>query len=81
MKITLDTLAIAHGADKTMHAALALVGKHRYPYVESFSNYSDPLVWLSTDPAVMLLRERYTYLSGLLDWLNSDTEGLVWQRK
>ena len=51
------TQALAQGADKSMHAALHLVGLH-CPGL----NYQDLRVWNSTDPAVILLRENYLFL-------------------
>jgi hypothetical protein len=62
-------MLMARGADTCMHAALHLVGAH-YPGL----NYSDPRVWLSDDPAVILLLERYSFLTDALDyaWALSD---------
>lgn len=57
------THAAARGADQVMHAA-------QYLSRVSKNNYNDPTVWKSTDPAVVLLRGRYKFLTKLLEYVN-----------
>ena len=57
------TRLAARGADKAMHAALYLAG-FVYPNI----NYSQPEMWESNDPAIILLRERYQFLADYLDY-------------
>lgn len=62
--INVETNAAA-GADKLMHAALHLVGKH---VPDDDFSYSDLAVWQSNDTAVHMLIMRYSFLYSLLQY-------------
>ena len=60
-------LLIARALDRLMHAAQYLVGVSK-------DDYSNPAVWDSQEAAVVLLRERYQFLSDMLEhlWIMRD---------
>ncbi len=70
MVVSTVTGKLASAADRLMHAAQYLEG------VAKNIQYDDPIVWKSNNPAVIILRERYQFLSDMLDhiYLSYDLE-------